>query len=182
MVPPKLGFKAAPTSRRDAIHVAVVPARAGEALMPGEHVFLEQEDSVLTCFSKGVPKKPRVGIVDPFLDQDIEAGEYVWVCLYPGSVRSIRHDWSHPAIDGDESVKLEESVDFMNEAAALLDMKPEELIDAATDWVRHDETFVAPTTCYNEIDWREFWLHYERVTGFHCPREKEHDFPYGCSC
>ena len=75
---------------RDAVHVAVAPVMAGVDLEPGQHVGL---------FADGTakPTKPHIGIVDPFLAERVAAGQRFWLWLYPGSITSLRHDWTHPA-------------------------------------------------------------------------------------
>ena len=76
--------------RRDAIHVAVAPVTAQTTLFPGEPVSLVEGTAVV---GRG---NANVGIIDPFLKQSVQAGERCWLLLYPNSVTSIRHIWSHP--------------------------------------------------------------------------------------
>lgn len=87
---PQLGKVIEGPAGRDAIHVAVAPVVAGVFLEPGQHVGL---------FADGTakPTKPHIGIVDPFLTQPVEKGERFWLFLYPNTVTSLRHVWTHPA-------------------------------------------------------------------------------------
>lgn len=71
-----LGQLAPAEAKRDAIHVAIIPVIAVRVLRPGE---------VLGS-----------GIVDPFLKQPVQPGERFYLCLHPGTVTSVRHDWDHP--------------------------------------------------------------------------------------
>jgi hypothetical protein len=64
-------------SKRDAVHVAIVPMVATKTLRPGERL--------------------TNGIVDPFLTEPVEVGQRFWLCLYPNTVTSLRHVWTHPA-------------------------------------------------------------------------------------
>jgi len=75
---------------RDAIHIAVYPAVAGEQLGPGQHVGLEDGGAVL-CDN-------TIGVVDPYLRTYVRRGERFWLFLYPYTITSLRHDWDHPAI------------------------------------------------------------------------------------
>ena len=79
--------------RRDAIHIAVAPVTAVERLAPGQHVGLVRDGSTDLVG----PCEHPIGIVDPFLAEDVEPGERFWLFLYPGTIVSLRHVWTHPA-------------------------------------------------------------------------------------
>ena len=72
--------------QRDAIHIAVAPVTAYAVVQPGQHVD-----------AQGGPGLPYVGIVDPYLRQDVHPGDSYWLFLYPNTVTSLRHEWTHPA-------------------------------------------------------------------------------------
>ena len=79
--------------RRDAVHVAVAPVTAVERLAPGAHVgFVSANDRERV----GTSRTP-IGVVDPFLQEEVQPGERFWLFLYPNSVTSLRHVWTHPA-------------------------------------------------------------------------------------
>jgi hypothetical protein len=97
----KLGTLPGAAVGRDAIHVAVVPLMSSSYLKPGEHVgwAYDQPGTVSDYTDK------KFGVVDPFLPQEeIEPGTRVWVLLYPGSISSLRHVWSHPEFDDEPAV------------------------------------------------------------------------------
>jgi hypothetical protein len=88
---PMLGESPKEDDRRDAIHIAIVPVVAACNLNRGDHVGL---------FSNGTASwdvKEKIGIVDPFLKEYVKKGETFWLCLYPYSITSLRHVWTHPA-------------------------------------------------------------------------------------
>lgn len=87
-----LGSFVTDESRRDAIHVAVAPVEAAEWLSPGQRVGLSAD-------GRAMEKEPSVGIVDPYLRNPVGPGDRFWLCLYPGTVTALRHEWSHPAFD-----------------------------------------------------------------------------------
>lgn len=82
-----------PQAHRDAIHIAVAPVWAGERLAPGEHIGLNRHGMAVGDVD------PQIGVVDPFLRETVEPGQCFWLYLYPGSITSLRHDWTHPAFD-----------------------------------------------------------------------------------
>ena len=78
------------TAQRDAIHVAIAPVVAAHDMNPGMHVGLD---------AKGLANHVavHVGIVDPFLTSMVQKGQRFYMVLYPKSITSLRHDWTHPA-------------------------------------------------------------------------------------
>jgi hypothetical protein len=84
--------------RRDAIHIAVAPVTAAEKLLPGQHVgFVNDPDRPGNTEIVGMWAEEKIGIVDPFLVNAIEEGERFWLFLYPNTITSLRHVWTHPA-------------------------------------------------------------------------------------
>jgi hypothetical protein len=79
--------------RRDAVHVAVAPVTAAGRLVPGQHVgFIHAGNTEIV----GASTSP-IGIVDPFLCEDVQQGQRFWLFMYPNTVTSLRHVWTHPA-------------------------------------------------------------------------------------
>lgn len=76
---------------RDAIHIAVVPVTAAQTLLPGQHVSLVNPENLEVGYCQHT-----LGVVDPFLKQPVEKGQRFWLFLYPGSITSLRHEWTHP--------------------------------------------------------------------------------------
>lgn len=77
---------------RDAIHLATYAVVAGERLFPGQHIGVRDGD-VLQAFSTA---EKLLGIVDPFLKATVFPGQMFWMMLYPRSITSLRHVWTHP--------------------------------------------------------------------------------------
>ncbi len=78
--------------QKDAIHFAIFPAKAGEDLFPGDHVGFTTSSQEIV----GTTANKKLGIVDPFLAVKVVKGERFWVMLYPNTITSLRHDWTHP--------------------------------------------------------------------------------------
>lgn len=81
--------------RRDAIHIAVAPVTSGEALQPGQHIGFVPVGQIETVGL--VDADSQVGLVDPFLTETVLPGQRFWLFLYPNTVTSLRHVWTHPA-------------------------------------------------------------------------------------
>src|SRR3954451_17455282 len=78
--------------RRDAIHIAVAPVTAAVRLTPGQHVGLLREGDLEMVG----PCVHNLGVVDPFLAEEVEPGQRFWLFLYPGTITGLRHVWTHP--------------------------------------------------------------------------------------
>jgi hypothetical protein len=87
---------------RDAVHVAIAPTTAPCELRPGQHVD-----------PRGNPEGPGVvpvGIVDPFLREPVQPGQRFWLFLYPNTVTSLRHEWTHPAYPTNSPVEVQQAI------------------------------------------------------------------------
>jgi hypothetical protein len=87
---PRVGQLIAGEARRDAIHVAVAPVVAAHTLRPGDHVGLRPD-------GRAAEASNPIGIVDPFLRAPVAEGQRFWLFLYPNTITSLRHVWTHPA-------------------------------------------------------------------------------------
>jgi hypothetical protein len=88
----KLGQIIVGNQQKDAVHVAVAPVIANEILYPAQKIaFVNLKLNLV-----GPSNKP-IGIVDPFLQKPVNPEEQFWMFLNPGSIKSLRHDWVHPA-------------------------------------------------------------------------------------
>jgi hypothetical protein len=98
---PNIGHLCSESARRDCLHFAVAPVVAGEELQPGEHVGFLPNGRI----GWSLPNIILIGIVDPFLTTPVEEGQRFWLMLYPNTVSSLRHVWSHPAFQPKVPVK-----------------------------------------------------------------------------
>ncbi len=89
---PQLGKLIEGPVGRDAVHVAIAPVVAGERLRPGSHVGLVMGEALGDS-----PDGAAIGVVDPFLPDFVQPGQRFWLFLYPNTVTSLRHIWTHPA-------------------------------------------------------------------------------------
>jgi len=178
---------------KDAIHVAVAPVEAGEKLSPGEYVAIRKDGTAMG--PTDVDKE--VGIVDPFLRRPVKTGETFWLFLIPGSITSLRHQWSHPAFqDATEPVTaqetpstisreehIEKSKDWIKAHAEELGLADWTMMEHAETWLESEDYQVQRGSEHwrDSFQSTEFWHHYEVVTGKVVPEDKKHSF-YCCSC
>lgn len=167
---------------RDAIHVAVAPVVANEKLSPGQDVgFVDREKSLVGDV------KPRIGIVDPFLARMVFPDQGFWLLLYPNTITSLRHDWTHPAFDvllptKDEARQwLEE---FAKEAGLTFDRVveiTEDYVESGDPWVEHDSE--RARSAYEDTDQEKYWKCIEVLCGLEKPGDETHWYsPFSCSC
>ncbi len=164
---------------RDAIHLAVEPVIAAETLRPGEHVgFIK--GGVGRC------DKP-IGIVDPFVI-GVKKGERFWLVLYPRTITSLRHVWTHPEFPDAKvpEIKTEtsdqiKSKQWLEAYAARLGSDYNELIEQTKAYLDHDEYWNEGDRFEDEYLDKDFWAYYQIATGTVVPRSKQNSF-FSCSC
>lgn len=90
---PNIGKTLSPEENlRDAIHCAIAPVVAAIDLYPAQHVGLNEDGQA------GVVQN-AIGIVDPFLKNKVFKGESFYLFLYPNTITSLKHSWTHPAFE-----------------------------------------------------------------------------------
>jgi hypothetical protein len=171
-----LGTIISESEKRDAIHLAVEPVIAAQRLRPGEDVgFVDG--------GVGICDKP-VGIVDPFLKENVSKGERFWLVVYPRQITSLRHVWTHPAFSGTEiesnPIKTASELWIRNYAADIL-VDYNELLQHASFWIESEDYWSEGSRFEGEYIPDEFWDHYQAVTGIIVPLEKQGNF-FSCSC
>ena len=166
---------------QDAVHIATVSVEAGDRLFPGQHVGLDEDLRATT------KTKDLLGIVDPFINGQIFPGTRFWLFLYPRTITSLRHAWTHPGYD--EAVKnstvnklkneIEESKVWLEDFANSMGFSYSTLMEALENG-NNDYATVYGSDASGEIP-ESLWPHYERVTG---RKRGEHDEPkyFSCSC
>jgi len=98
MVEGKLGSSPSIYDGRDAVHVAIVPATAGQPLKACQRVVRCRDDGFFRPAAEpDEDDDDRLldydGVVDPFGPMFIGEGERFWLCLRPGMVNSMQHVW-----------------------------------------------------------------------------------------
>ncbi len=179
-----LGTIIGPGEKRDAIHLAVLPAVAGMVLRPGEDVRMLDGVAVSCTRDDGV------GIVDPFLQEArVPSGAHFWLVIYPRKINSLRHVWSHPALPDEPGVteakpgavgSKEYSEQWLRDFCARSNCPGYEETLALAVESDGDSLHVDGQDASGEIP-PEFWDHVEVVTGRKINPESRASW-FSCSC
>lgn len=169
------------TMERDAVHIAVAPVVAAEPLERGTHI------GVLLDGKASTTAVVKVGIVDPYLQRSVEKGETFYVFLYPGSITSLTHHWSHPAFLTaltPAQIAAGEGEEWIRNWAEEMDITGgfERVMEAAANRVRGDWDYISEGGKFEGATVPdEFWEMYEKVQGVKVPTEHRGGF-FSCSC
>lgn len=174
---------------RDAIHIAVAPVTAGEDLKPGDHVGLSAD---LEAF-KGT--EGNLGIVDPYLTSQIKKGSRFWLLLYPQTITSLRHEWTHDSFPDPQTAASSRqsqadadrafSKQWIQAFAAAVGISYERCMNGAAEYVASGAwgtvtlSWDTPSVAYDNI--KDFWEHYEKVTGESVEENRKTSF-FSCAC
>ena len=181
----KLGNLVSPENygKCDAVHVAVAAVEAKETLKPGDHVNLSAD-------GKAVKHGKSIGIVDPFLKRTVLKGDRFWLYVYPGSITSLEHKWTHPAFSEKQESKCDNhsaseawmrkwaakhmGYDYYGDGNLSEDASYQKAIDAG-----HNLSVGPYEPARDYID-NEWWSHWEIITG--CKRPPEDNRYFSCGC
>lgn len=137
--------------QRDAIHLAVVPITATEKVYPGQHLTAEGRANGIS-----------VGICDPFLPGPVMIGQSFWLVLYPRTITSLSHTWTHPAFP-----EKRVSEEWLHTRAERLGVTYRELIEALDESYGAEDGFIGfgiEIEGDRDIE-PELWEHAEKVLG-----------------
>lgn len=164
---------------RDAIHIATYPVTASEQLFPGQHIGIGPDGATT--------KADHIGIVDAFLTGPVFPGQRFWMMLYPRTITSLRHEWTHPAIDAasieDARTAKEISEQWLRDFVARSDCPGYEQVVAKAI---NNDSWSNKYLHFDDVDAHgeiqpEFWDHIEVVTGRTIPKEDRAEY-FSCSC
>lgn len=145
----------------------------------------------------GLGERPRRIVLHPFLPHPVAKGERFWMFLYPQSITSLKHVWTHPAFvnapavevkAGLENCLIPEDADeyivskkWITDFADSFDVTYNRIMEAAKEWVEYGEWFCDGGRFEGCTVPDIFWTHYERVTGTKVDADKKENF-FTCSC
>lgn len=174
----KIGKLITEEENRDAIHVAVLPVTATTKLLPGEPVGQDGD--------RDFP----IGIVDPFLTKPVLKGQKFWLFLYPGTITSLRHDWTHPAVPNSDGITIttgysssdrREAQTWIEDYASELGISFNELVDGLEDYLANGSYFSLGSTFDGIQTNHTLFAKYEIWKNCKIPDDMKEDF-FSCSC
>lgn len=161
--------------KRDAIHLAVEPVKAGEKLSPGQDITVRGGKA----YSSG---SKLYGIVDPFLKKDVKEGDMFWLIIYPRTIKSLRHVWEHPDFDSKDEEReqsIRNSENWLRKFCEETDCPPYyEVMAAALRNPDGDTIHISGEDASGDIP-DEFWNHVENISGMKWPKRPQY---FSCSC
>ncbi len=168
---------------RDAIHIAVEPVEAGESLKPGEHITIDRGIATGTTIGNGI------AIVDPYLVDHVQTGQRFWALLYPRTIKSLRHVWSHPGLPDEPALGAfsakSEAEAWIRQHADAMGLSYGALLEFAGTWLEGDgwDGYRCSDSEHERdtFDAAGFWPRYALVTGKSVPEDKRHSF-FTCAC
>jgi len=165
--------------KRDAIHLAVEPVRAGIELKPGQRI------TVIDGVAYPAAPEEALGIVDPFLTETVWTGQRFWFVMNPRMVHSLRHVWTHPSFPDKElpdqlSPQQEKAMCQIRLMASELDCSYERLMEGAKEFLETGESLRFGNDLDYHWDTETFWRCYSIVTGEKLDGDK--GFFFTCSC
>lgn len=190
---PKLGELLKGDEKRDAIHIAIAPVVAGQKLLPGQDIGFINPGDYQTVGTVTIDK--CIGIVDPFLETLIFQNDEFYMCLYPETIKSLRHDWTHPAFSENEMLTPDEehvpwlrygnAIEYFKNMAEKVGITDTNLIQYIGDCIDGGECYVEyGSTGLQDTYFRDedlFWNNYEIVTN-KLVDGTDRNIPFSCSC
>lgn len=180
--------------KRDAIHLAVIPVVAGQALAAGADVYIGKDGC---AYHVQMFNKPYdyIGIVDPFLKSfddslPIKEGDRFWLVIYPRTITSLRHVWEHPAFPNEDG-QPKHSPQEVHVSRMLIEAVADDAGLSYVDLMREIEEAVKggwdslasgygyePDAQLNETFWRAWSI----CTGNPVPNPDTRPKYFSCSC
>jgi hypothetical protein len=167
-----LGTIIGENEKRDAVHLAVEPVICGNhSLSPGDRIKIGKDGK---AYLSGYGS--AIGIVDPFLTDEVYEGQRFWLIVMPRQITSLRHVWTHPAFDDvkddiaiESAAQKRVSEKWMQEFADDLGVSYSRLIEQAKHYGGQKERDGWDFWSHPEFEGHyicdEFWEHFENITG-----------------
>jgi hypothetical protein len=186
------------TDDRDAIHIAVLSAVAGERLRPGEQVALSHGTSNVAIRALDeYGQRPSIGIVDPFIGTrqaasdlvwEVKKGQRFWLFLHPNSVTGMRHHWQHPLVDTPAAIRSDAEL-WLRRFAERWGFDYDGLLETTLhpQTGRYENYVVAVGRALHHVselgeDHALFWQHLSTLTGRTFDQAHQDKVIWTCTC
>ena len=158
---------------RDAIHVAIAPMKAKHYFNAGNMFKLNTAGLAVECYDR----VEAVGVVDPFLEDDIEEGDCFYGFLYPGTVTGMTHHWEHPAFD-DVKPPSNEHEAWLRDFAVFNSIDYDHMISESS---KLNGSLCFGSTNYLD-DNEEFWMHLGQLHSRSYSSDHKESQYWRCGC
>jgi hypothetical protein len=187
---PKLGQLITEPQHRDAVHIAVAPVIAGMEMYPGDHIGFTDNGDAYTVVTNA---KKAIGIVDPFLrEKVVYEGDQFYMFLYPNTINSLRHEWTHPEFENEDSLAAMEPTlyrlkgavaeeKWVSDFADGIGSNFNEIMDGADAYLQSGDYLVRGGTFEGYSIPDEFWDKYEIIKRKRIEEADRGSF-ISCSC
>jgi hypothetical protein len=168
----------------------VAPVVAGMTLKPGDRIGFTDNGDAYTVVTNA---KKLLGIVDPFLhEKAVYEGDKFYMFLYPNTITSLRHEWTHPAFEyEDELARLEPTLyrlkgavaeeKWVSDFAENMGSDFHEIMEAADNYLLSGDYLSRGGTFEGYSVPDEFWDKYEAIKRKKVAEEDRGSF-LSCSC
>jgi hypothetical protein len=174
---------------RDAVHIAVIPVKNSSyaELRPGcrVHISYIAGEGATAWEATDYDENEWDGVVDPYLAAPVPEGASFWMFLRPGSITSLRHEWTHPAFPSAMAVpgSRDASEAWLRDYCERYRGDYEEMIKVAStggyySWGDDD----GPPGYRGTACETEFWMHVEIVCGKRFDNAHREGVHFSCSC
>lgn len=170
------------TAEKDAVHFAVLPViSADDYLYAGNQIkFVFGSTTHVKSARDGASAQ---GVVDPFITDSIQKGDRFFMFMNPGSITSLRHEWTHPALDVVPATSEQDTaVEWMQEFAASHSIDYDDLIMKAHEALHTDGSISFGVDLEYDMT-KDFWRNYSLATGEKLPTDDKDKLPgFSCAC
>lgn len=188
----QVGIKNPPPGR-DAIHIAVIPVILGSTgEKSGTYYAAGHKVRLLSGTSNTVIPADygqSDGIIDPFIQETLSAGDMVYLWLHPNTITGLKHHWEHPKFDA-QTKEMSDAELWLRQFADRWGIEYDEMIRAAVNpynekaWDNYITAFGRDLHSASDLgeEYYTFWDYLETMTGHKFDSAHKEKVQWSCSC
>lgn len=183
MSTPVLGKLITTNPDRDCVHFAIMPVSAAvEGMKPGQRVAILPGMDMCCPERDDNPDLKAVGIIDPWLRKsELRMFDKFWVILDPGTIKTLRHVWRHPAVDTPAIVIGDFADRIGSDFATVVDFLEKLRDNPGDDWAKILEVKDSHVPPVSDDEWNAFREAVESYVGIKLDG-KTADRYFVCGC